>query len=251
MVMQYENRGTKPKLATLSEIVRLTGISKDILYNTKIDPKDVPEISSETLLSLEYYQSDQNETFDDTNDLLKAKPARNSKNIAQKGEYISQKPVVEQKLNSNSTDYGPTKIGGGIPMYNVPASASDIEMYQDESDVKIIGYLNMPGAVIGSFSLPVHGHSMYPTLENGNWCVVRPIKEPSDIDWGEIYFIQYGDYRVFKRLLKADNPDTVILWSDNQSEVIMGRPKYAAKNIKLDRIKKLCIVTDILKKPNY
>jgi len=147
--------------------------------------------------------------------------------------------------------YLPTKIGGGIPMYNVPASASDVEMYQDERDVQIIGYLNMPGAVIGSFSLPVHGHSMYPTLENGNWCVVRPIKETSDIDWGEIYFVQYGDYRVFKRLLKGDNPDTVTLWSDNQSEVIMGRPKYAAKTIRVDRIRKLCIVTDILKKPNY
>ena len=151
--------------------------------------------------------------------------------------------VIEKKITA--------KIGSGIPMYNVPASASDIEMYQDENDVKIVGFLNMPGSTKNSFALPVHGHSMYPTLENGNWCVVRPISDPQDIEWGEIYFIQYGDYRVFKRIILGDTPDMVTLCSDNQSEAIMNKPKYAPKAIKLNRIKKLCIVTDILKKPNY
>ncbi len=34
----------------------------------------------------------------------------------------------------------------GIPMYNIPGSASLIEMYGDANDVKIVGYLNIPGA---------------------------------------------------------------------------------------------------------
>jgi phage repressor protein C with HTH and peptisase S24 domain len=141
--------------------------------------------------------------------------------------------------------------GPGIPMYSFPASASMTEMYGDVNEVKIIGYLNIPGSIKGSFALPVHGHSMYPTLESGSWCVLRPITDTSDIDWGQIYYIEYGDYRLFKRLLQADQPDSVVLWSDNQSDVINGRAKYAAKTIKLERIKRLCLLTDILKKPNY
>ncbi|WPU91852.1 LexA family transcriptional regulator [Mucilaginibacter sabulilitoris] len=139
----------------------------------------------------------------------------------------------------------------GIPMFNFPGSASNVEMYGDPTDVKIIGYLNIPGATKSSFALPVHGNSMYPTLENGSWCVLRPIEDRQDIQWGEIYYIEYGDYRVFKRLLASDNEDSVILWSDNQSETIGSRPKYAPKTIKTERIKKLCLLTDILKKPNY
>ncbi len=139
----------------------------------------------------------------------------------------------------------------GIPMFNIPGSASSIRMYQDQTDVKIIGRLNLPGAVIGSFALPVYGHSMYPTLANGNWAVLRPISDPNDIEFGEIYYIEYGDYRTFKRLVASDKPDEVTLWSDNQSELVNGRPKYAPKTIKIERIHKLCLLTDIWQKPNY
>ncbi|HEY4326146.1 MAG TPA: S24 family peptidase [Mucilaginibacter sp.] len=145
-----------------------------------------------------------------------------------------------------------TLIKQNIPMYNLPASASMVKMYGDDADVKIVGYLNIPGAAINSFALPVHGHSMYPTLENGSWGVVRPINDINDIDWGQIYYIEYGDYRVWKRLIKADEePDSVILFSDNISEKVGERLKYASKTIKTERITKLCLLTDILKKPNY
>lgn len=149
-----------------------------------------------------------------------------------------------RKINEDSESIG-------IPMYNVPGAASNVEMYGDPNDVKIVGYLNIPGATKDSFALPVHGNSMYPTLENGSWCILRPISDVQDIQWGEIYYIEYGDYRLFKRLLLPEAEGSVTLWSDNQSEHIAGKPKYAAKTIKLDRINKLCLLTDILKKPNY
>jgi hypothetical protein len=125
----------------------------------------------------------------------------------------------------------------GIPMLSFPGSASDIEMYQDD-EVKTIGYLKIPGAAEDSFALPVYGHSMYPTLENGNWAILRPLKDRTDIEWGEIYYLEYGDYRSYKRLLKADDEDSVTLWSDNQTERIMERPKYAPKTIKKEKIRK-------------
>lgn len=138
-----------------------------------------------------------------------------------------------------------------IPMYNFPSAASDIEIYNNPNDVKIIGHLNIPGARKNSFALPVYGHSMYPTLENGAWCVLRELSDRSDIVWGEIYYIEWGDYRMFKRLLQADSEDQVVLWSDNQLDKINDRPKYSPVTIRKEKIRRLCLLTDIVKKPNY
>lgn len=138
-----------------------------------------------------------------------------------------------------------------IPMYNFPSAASDIEMYNNPNEVKVIGHLNLPGARKNSFALPVYGHSMYPTLENGAWCVLRELSDPHDIVWGEIYYIEWGDYRMFKRLLKAESEDHVVLWSDNQLDKIDDQPKYSPVTIKKEKIRRLCLLTDIVKKPNY
>ena len=218
---------------TLSVWVKTEELSSDILQNVK--SKLGIDLSDENL----------------KNDVENSSPKRNiSYSIGEEDEYKS------NMLNSPETPYYTSRGMGsetnlGIPMYNFPASASIIEMYGDLNDVKIVGYLNIPGAVKESFALPVHGHSMYPTLESGSWCVLRPITDVRDIEWGHIYYIEYGDYRLFKRLLQSDQPDSVILWSDNQNDVINGKPKYASKTIKLDRITKLCLLTDIIRKPNY
>lgn len=138
-----------------------------------------------------------------------------------------------------------------IPMYNFPAAAGEVEVYGNPNDVKIVGYLNIPGAHKNSFALPAYGHSMYPTIANGDWAVNRPIEDTTEIVWGEIYYIEWADYKMYKRLLTGDNEDEVILWSDNQTDMIGNRPKYSPITIKKEKIRKLCIVTEILKKPNY
>lgn len=138
-----------------------------------------------------------------------------------------------------------------IPMYNLPAAAGEVEIYSNPNDVKIVGYLNIPGAHKDSFALPAYGHSMYPTIANGDWAVNRPIADITEIVWGEIYYIEWADYKMYKRLLHADKEDEVILWSDNQLDKINDRPKYSPITIKKDKIRKLCLVTEILKKPNY
>lgn len=174
-------------------------------------------------------------------------------------EVVKKVDVLDSLLRFFSNEANDTSISSvliepqniGIPMWNMPGAASNVEMYGDPKDVKIIGYLNIPGATKDSFALPVHGNSMYPTLESGSWCVLRPINDSTDIVWGEIYYIEWGDYRMFKRLLYSDNTDDVILWSDNQAETIKDRPRHSPITIKKERIKKLCLLTDILKKPNY
>ncbi len=139
-----------------------------------------------------------------------------------------------------------------IPMYNLPATAGEVEVYNNPDDVKVIGYLNIPGAHKESVALPAYGHSMYPTIANGDWAVSRPINDPTEIVWGEVYYIEWSDYKMYKRLLRdKTNEQNVLLWSDNQEEKIGDNPKYDVLAIKKESIRKLRIVTEILKKPNY
>lgn len=140
--------------------------------------------------------------------------------------------------------------GIGVPMYNVPGSAGGVEIYNDLSSYNTIGHLNFPGATKDSFALPVYGSSMFPTLEDGSWAVLRPIMNKFSIIWGEVYYIEWGDYRVYKRLLAGDEDDDVILWSDNQDEKINGKPIYTQIKIKKAEIQRICLVTDKYKKAN-
>lgn len=168
--------------------------------------------------------------------------------IAGVGEMLTDaSPIAKETGLKNRPD----RESFDIPMYNFPSAASDIQLYNNPEEVKVIGHLNLPGSTKNSFALPVYGHSMYPTLENGCWCVLRPLENPQEIVWGEIYYIEWGDYRMFKRLLKAETDDKVILWSDNQLDLINDKPKYSPVTIKKEKIRRLCLLTDIVKKPNY
>lgn len=138
----------------------------------------------------------------------------------------------------------------GIPMYEVIATASGVEVYNDINDTTPVGIMNFPGIEESDFALPVWGHSMYPYLENGCWVALKVIHDKKILP-GEVYYIEWGDYRMYKRLLTGDNPDEVIAHSDNTTEMIGNRLKYAPFVIKIEDIKRLCLVMDIHKKHNH
>jgi hypothetical protein len=110
--------------------------------------------------------------------------------------------------------------------------------------------MNFPGIEDCDFALPVWGHSMYPYLENGCWVALKVIHDKKILP-GEVYYIEWGEYRMYKRLLASDNADEVIAHSDNTTEMIGNRLKYAPFVIKVSDIKKLCLVKDIHKKHNH
>lgn len=143
-----------------------------------------------------------------------------------------------------------SKVAEGIPMYEIPATASGVEVYNDINDMQAVGRMNFPGIEDCDFALPVWGHSMYPYLENGCWVALKIIKDKKILP-GEVYYIEWGDYRMYKRLLASDNPDEVIAHSDNTTEMVGDKLKYAPFVIKIADIKKLCLVKDIHKKHNH
>ncbi|QJD95144.1 S24 family peptidase [Mucilaginibacter robiniae] len=144
----------------------------------------------------------------------------------------------------------PAKPFLGIPMYEVTATASGVEVYNDINDTQPVGHMYFPGIEDCDFALPVWGHSMYPYLENGCWVALKIIHDKKILP-GEVYYIEWGDYRMYKRLLIGDKEDEVIAHSDNTTEMVAGRLKYAPFTIKRSEIKKLCLVKDIHKKHNH
>jgi len=83
----------------------------------------------------------------------------------------------------------------GIPMYERVATASGVEVYKDINDTTPIGHMNFPGIEDCDFALPVWGHSMYPYLENGCWVALKIIHDMKILP-GEVYYIEWGDYRM-------------------------------------------------------
>ncbi|MDB5155098.1 MAG: family peptidase [Mucilaginibacter sp.] len=156
--------------------------------------------------------------------------------------------LTYKKLKENI--YNPNPVFEGIPMYEVVATASGVEVYKDINDSAPIGHMNFPGIEDCDFALPVWGHSMYPYLENGCWVALKTIHDNKILP-GEVYYIEWGDYRMYKRLLAGDNEDEVIAHSDNTTELVGDRLKYAPFVIRKEEIKKLCLVKDIHKKHNH
>ncbi|HEY9194970.1 MAG TPA: S24 family peptidase, partial [Mucilaginibacter sp.] len=119
-------------------------------------------------------------------------------------EYLSsQKPTNNTEKSVNN------KTEEGIPMYEIIATASGVEVYNDINDSQPVGRMNFPGIEDCDFALPVWGHSMYPYLENGCWVALKIIHDKKILP-GEVYYIEWGDYRMYKRLLAGDTPDEVI-----------------------------------------
>lgn len=155
-----------------------------------------------------------------------------------------------KKIPANTESSVIQRVFEGIPMYEVAVTASGVEVYNDINDKEPVGRMNFPGIEDCDFALPVWGHSMYPYLENGCWVALKIIHDMKILP-GEVYYIEWGDYRMYKRLLAGDSPDEVIAHSDNVTEMIGSRPKYAPFVIKIEEIKKLCLVKDIHKKHNH
>ncbi len=158
--------------------------------------------------------------------------------------------ITGDKKQNFSESKPVSKHSEGIPMYEISATASGVEVYNDINDSQPVGHMNFPGIEDCDFALPVWGHSMYPYLENGCWVALKIIHDKKILP-GEVYYIEWGDYRMYKRLLAGDSPDEVIAHSDNTTEMVGNRLKYAPFIIKVADIKKLCLVKDIHKKHNH
>eukprot|EP01037_Dinobryon_pediforme_P019685 gene19685-20149_t len=197
-------------------------------------PKKVKLIRPETLEFIILYNQLRGKAFNGNAQLAEALGFNNASSIT---EIIKSRQNIDpEKLKI----FKEKKISDGIPMFEITATASGVEVYSDINDTAPVGRMNFPGIEDCDFALPVWGHSMYPYLENGCWVALKIIHDKKILP-GEVYYIEWGEYRMYKRLLASNNPDEVVAHSDNTTEMINNMPKYAPFVIKIADIKKLCL----------
>jgi len=150
--------------------------------------------------------------------------------------------VEEKRGRKNSTSTTP-----GIPIYDLHASAGNIEMYTDNGSLPAY-HVTVPGYEDCKFGMFVYGHSMYPTIENGSLVLCKLINDKSVLLYGEIYVITTGDYRMVKRIQRSPRKGHINCTSDNQEKHSIKEKKYEAFELSIDKVKELYLVKGIIKK---
>lgn len=77
----------------------------------------------------------------------------------------------------------------GVPMYNVPVTASFVEAYRDESAYHPQYYLYDPRFKDCNFGAIITGDSMYPEIRHGDFVVCQEILDKRFIVFGDIYYV--------------------------------------------------------------
>lgn len=158
------------------------------------------------------------------------------------GEDISNNSLVQEQISKYESPVG------AIPFYEVDVSASaDIQMFLDKHEIAT-KYV-IPGFEDCDFAVPVFGHSMYPTYENGCIIMCKKIEDKQLIVFGEAYLIITKDFRMVKRIQKSEIIGNVLACSDNEEErTKSGRKKYEAVELPIDKILHLYLVKGVIKR---
>jgi len=128
--------------------------------------------------------------------------------------------------------------GKGIAVYDIDVTAGSTELSRMLTVDRIMGYVDMPQINPECIIVRVSGNSMKPTITNGSFIAIRPVNATGTIFWGQIYVVITDNYRMVKYLRRHENPDYVILQSDN--------PDYDDIEMPRSEIQSLYIVETIL-----
>lgn len=155
-----------------------------------------------------------------------------------KGEMLKNKtnPIQKHTLYTDITIDDIQRI----PLYNMEATASFVEILDQAPELKADQYLSIPNLPKCDGAIHVTGDSMYPLIKSGDIAVYKEIKDiVNNIFWGEMYLIslEVDDeyYTTIKYIQKSEEgPEYVKLVSQNRH--------HGDKNVLLAKIKALALV---------
>ena len=142
-------------------------------------------------------------------------------------------------LISGRISYEPVgAAGAGIPVYDIDVTAGVMPRARMFVDENIIGYIDLPDMAHGCRIVKVSGDSMAPVIRSGDVLAVRELTNVSHIFWGQIYVVLLDDYCMVKYLRRHDDPQMVILRSEN--------PQYDDMEVSRGDIRELMFVQNII-----
>lgn len=107
----------------------------------------------------------------------------------------------------------------GVPMYNVPVTASFVQTYRDTGAMHPQYYLHDPRFKDCSFGAIITGDSMYSEIRHGDFVVCQEIIDKDFVVFGDIYYVVSTNGLETCKYLNADpnNPDNYMLVPRNDS----------------------------------
>lgn len=126
----------------------------------------------------------------------------------------------------------------GTPIYDIDVTAGGQSRSIMFTDEHMVGAVNLPSISPDCRIVKVSGDSMKPVICNGDYIAVRELSNMSQIFWGHIYVVVLDDYRMVKYLRRHEDPNKVILRSEN--------PKYDDMEVNRSDIRDLLVVQNIL-----
>lgn len=126
----------------------------------------------------------------------------------------------------------------GTPVYDVDVTAGPLERSSMFTQENLVGLINLPSISTDCRIVRVSGDSMNPVIMNGDLLAVKEITNQDLIFWGQIYVLLLEDYRMVKYVRKHDDPNLVILRSEN--------PNYDDMEVSRQDIKEMMIVRNII-----
>lgn len=142
------------------------------------------------------------------------------------------------KGRNNTISVTPNELNSkvGVPVFDIDATCGkEMRSFEDET---VVGHIDLPEIRKDSVIIKATGDSMTPVIISGDRIAVREIKSWDYIAFGQIYLIITSEYRLLKYIRKSDNPDFIILRSENSGYDDIEMPKKD--------IVKLFIVENIL-----
>ena len=105
----------------------------------------------------------------------------------------------------------------GTPVYDIDVTAGIMPRARMFASENIVGYVNLPGIPEGCRIVTVSGDSMHPVIRSGDFIAVRELSNLQQIFWGQIYVVVLDDYCMVKYVRRHDDPEMVILRSENRN----------------------------------
>ncbi|MDD2961517.1 MAG: XRE family transcriptional regulator [Muribaculaceae bacterium] len=108
-------------------------------------------------------------------------------------------------------------ISKGTPVYDIDVTAGPLTRTRMFTSENMVGLIDIPSIPEDCRVVRVSGDSMCPIINNGDYIAIRELTNPQMIFWGQIYVILLDDYRMVKYVRKHDDPDLLILRSENNN----------------------------------
>ncbi len=132
----------------------------------------------------------------------------------------------------------PEEVASGTPVYDLDVTAGYRSLAEIFGEIHPVGRVMLP-EIPGNCSLvKVRGDSMAPKICPGGYVAIRPIVNPRNIFWGQIYVVELEEMRLVKFVRRHPDPGKIILHSDN--------PRYDDMDVDRSDIRSLYIVEAIL-----